>query len=135
MNPAIQYLTGGQRAGTESLVQGFHRTWVYDPGNGNAVTVTETAFETIAHLGHESKRGLIPNEGARQQREVKLQQDVEETLLAVHREADADQAGTMGDVIIWQGRRYIVMGIEDLSNHPVPMLRQRTYSLQLEVPA
>lgn len=135
MNPAIAFLTGPMRTGAASPITCYRRTGAYNPAQYNRFEATETAFTVIGHVGRETRRSLIANDGARQAGQLKLQTDATQAALITMKEADASQGGKLPDVVVWMGDRYIAADVDDLSLHPLPMLRTRTYSLVRENPA
>lgn len=133
-NPAIAYLTGAMISGAASPITCYRRAASYDDGQHNKLVVIETSFTVIAHVGRDTRRAVIAADGSRQSGQLKLQTDATQAALVTMREADADQSGTLPDVIVWMGDRYLASDVDDLSQHPIPMLRTRTYSLVRENP-
>jgi hypothetical protein len=129
VNPVIKFLTG-----PASPVQGYHRSSSYDSNNSNRLVIVETAFEIVTHVGQDKRRGLIEQPGGRMVGDFKMQVDIDQPVLVTQKEADAAADGTMADVVVWMGDRYIVADVADLSENPLPMLRQRTYTLNRENP-
>ena len=98
---------------------GVHRAITRD-ARGRAM-VTETAFSFLAHC-YPSGQLMGPMEpGGR------LIQGAYAILTDEALSVDDEAAGTAGDDVMIQGRRYRVKALTDRSDNPIPMIRHRSY--------